>query len=244
MRVAGAPKASRFVGRGQNRTLATDPVEERRPDTRERFYDAPMEHLRDLHPCFRCFDALMHHFRGTYEEQCRALFDFMDVCGAVYFPLHLQREGSVSLSAPVGRTSIRLIRVFVLLNPRTTSGWDGRRCSQQAQAEVVELSSGREGSSCGRVCQVRPIGYRSLVLGWLNHRRSFLPRVQAHATLLGGHVQEAFVSSSAGGVDPLQAAETIVSWESIKINAIYQGIYETPPPPFFCDVFLTLGQQQ
>lgn len=56
-------------------------------------------------------------------------------------------------------------------------------------------------------------------------------------------MQEAFVSSSAGGVDPLQSAETNVSWESVKKNAIYQGIYETPPP-FFCDVFLTLGQQK
>lgn len=66
MRVAAAPKASRFVRREQHGTLAIDPGDEQRPDTRERFYDAPVEHLKALHPCFRCFDALMHHFRGTY----------------------------------------------------------------------------------------------------------------------------------------------------------------------------------
>ncbi|CAM9649571.1 unnamed protein product [Ectocarpus sp. 12 AP-2014] len=73
-RVAAAPKSVAAFGRKQRGILATGggAEEDRRPDTRERCYDAPIEVLKSFHPCVRCFDALMGHLRdGTGAQELR-----------------------------------------------------------------------------------------------------------------------------------------------------------------------------
>ncbi|CBJ48500.1 conserved unknown protein [Ectocarpus siliculosus] len=73
-RVAAAPKSVAAFGRRQRGILAAGGGvdEDRRPDTRERCYDAPIEVLKSFHPCVRCFDALMGHLRdGTGAEELR-----------------------------------------------------------------------------------------------------------------------------------------------------------------------------
>lgn len=71
-RVAASPKSVAAFGRKQRGTLAAGggADEDRRPDTRERCYDAPIEVLKSFHPCVRCFDALMGHLRGASVRWC------------------------------------------------------------------------------------------------------------------------------------------------------------------------------
>ncbi|CAM9581617.1 unnamed protein product [Hapterophycus canaliculatus] len=65
-RVAAAPKHSGRFGRKSREPSGTSGGvgEEKRPDTRERFYEVSVEALKALRPCVRCFEALMRHFRG------------------------------------------------------------------------------------------------------------------------------------------------------------------------------------
>ncbi|CAM9417302.1 unnamed protein product [Ectocarpus fasciculatus] len=73
-RVAAAPKSVLAFGRKQRGILPACGTDngDRRPDTRERCYDAPIEVLKAFHPCVRCFDALMSHLRdGAGAENLR-----------------------------------------------------------------------------------------------------------------------------------------------------------------------------
>ncbi|CAB1096205.1 unnamed protein product [Ectocarpus sp. CCAP 1310/34] len=73
-RMAAAPKSVAAFGRKQRGILAAGggADEDRRPDTREQCYGAPIEVLKSFHPCVRCFDALMGHLRdGTGAQELR-----------------------------------------------------------------------------------------------------------------------------------------------------------------------------
>lgn len=48
------------------RNLGAKRPDEQRSDSREQFYDAPVEVVKTFHPCIRCFDVLMRYFRGMY----------------------------------------------------------------------------------------------------------------------------------------------------------------------------------